>query len=487
MSSDLHLYFAAAGCGKTSALMQLVKEKLYGKNSTIKSRADFKQLRFISFTKIAAEVTKQRLSKLTGISVHELGPICSTLHSMCFRALGASKAGMMRAEDYTDFGNRAGYNLGQLRTSRIHQEDIDWKDLRDIYLCNADSTYRNNPKTVQERANSDTMARLSRFMALYSSYRQSVNRMDFTDLLEKYLEEGRVEEGVRCVFVDEAQDLTPLQWKVVFQAFRNCTEMHVAGDPNQAIFSFAGGDPSVLVRLKGTPHYLDTSYRVPANILKVATTITSQIPTTERAEFEIHSFIGRNGTFADTKVEEEALKKGHVIKNRAGIIKVVPDLDCVPINPKLSYMMLAANRIRLKRFTTFCERQGIMYSRTGVPVFNFTELRHPEKLAGDRKALYDRMRASGFVPPPSEVFSAQTIEACSANINTIHGVKGDEADVVIIDPDMQPNTYKQSGSAPSELHRLYYVAVTRAKAAVYVLAPKQLGSYLPMVEAIRCL
>lgn len=57
-------------------------------------------------------------------------------------------------------------------------------------------------------------------------------------------------------------------------------------------------------------------------------------------------------------------------------------------------------------------------------------------------------------------------------VSTIHGMKGGEADVVIVAPDLSPAATLEWENDPNVLHRVFYVAVTRAKEAVYIVSGK---------------
>ena len=62
-------------------------------------------------------------------------------------------------------------------------------------------------------------------------------------------------------------------------------------------------------------------------------------------------------------------------------------------------------------------------------------------------------------------------------INTIHGVKGGEADNVVVCTDMAERTYKEYTNNPDDEHRVWYVAVTRAKQNLYIMQPQTNRSY----------
>jgi len=57
-------------------------------------------------------------------------------------------------------------------------------------------------------------------------------------------------------------------------------------------------------------------------------------------------------------------------------------------------------------------------------------------------------------------------------LSTIHGAKGGEADNVLLLPDITKSAVDHNDIDPDELHRLFYVAVTRAKKSLHILEPK---------------
>ena len=54
-------------------------------------------------------------------------------------------------------------------------------------------------------------------------------------------------------------------------------------------------------------------------------------------------------------------------------------------------------------------------------------------------------------------------------VSTIHGSKGGEADNVVLFTDLSPAADEQMRRNPDDMHRVFYVAVTRTKNALYVV------------------
>ena len=95
---------------------------------------------------------------------------------------------------------------------------------------------------------------------MYAGYEALKNRaelLDFDDLLlhtAAALEEhaGVAEEfrdRYRCFVVDEYQDVTPLQQRVLDAWLGERDDLTVVGDANQTIYTFAGREPPLPARL----------------------------------------------------------------------------------------------------------------------------------------------------------------------------------------------------------------------------------------------
>jgi superfamily I DNA/RNA helicase len=61
------------------------------------------------------------------------------------------------------------------------------------------------------------------------------------------------------------------------------------------------------------------------------------------------------------------------------------------------------------------------------------------------------------------------------NLSTIHGSKGGEADNVMLYTDLSPAASKAAETAPDDLHRVFYVGVTRTKQNLYLVHPEDMN------------
>jgi superfamily I DNA/RNA helicase len=278
-------------------------------------------------------------------------------------------------------------------------------------------------------------------MTEYTKYRREHELYDFTDLLENYIKEDFVED-VDVVCLDEMQDSTPLQWRVVFNAFRNAEHIYIAGDDKQAIYQFAGASPDILVNMKGNQHILDTSYRVPSKILDFAASIASEITVRSNAHCK-------------------AIKQGGTVD----YLTSIDELDYIYDKNKTIFL-LARNNKFLSDYVEWCKDRGISYMYKGEPVFSsddkfqykygMTDTWSHEKLL----FAQDCEQNGTFYEDPK------------VNISTIHSVKGDEADIVVLMGDISKIVAQQMDIDEDTEHRSFYVGVTRAKEKLFIIEPQ---------------
>ncbi|MGW9310534.1 ATP-dependent helicase [Saccharomonospora azurea] len=88
---------------------------------------------------------------------------------------------------------------------------------------------------------------------------------------------------VRHVFVDDAQHLDPLQYRLVRLLGETAADAVLAGDPDQAVFSFRGADPSLLADADPDGRHtvvLTRSYRLTPVVHETVTRIAATLPGT---------------------------------------------------------------------------------------------------------------------------------------------------------------------------------------------------------------
>ena len=80
-------------------------------------------------------------------------------------------------------------------------------------------------------------------------YKKEKGLKDFTDLLEDFITQT-TKQNFKALFIDEAQDLSLIQWEMVRSLWTNAEKTYIAGDDDQAIFKWAGADVDHFIALK---------------------------------------------------------------------------------------------------------------------------------------------------------------------------------------------------------------------------------------------
>ena len=108
------------------------------------------------------------------------------------------------------------------------------------------------------------------------SYKEHTGMVEFSDMITQFVKEDK-RLSLDAVFLDEAQDLSPLQWEMFFHIEDQCKRSYIAGDDDQTIYGFQGADPSIFINLKGTFDNQVYSHRVPRKIHAKALEILKHI------------------------------------------------------------------------------------------------------------------------------------------------------------------------------------------------------------------
>ena len=95
-------------------------------------------------------------------------------------------------------------------------------------------------------------------------------------MIEKFLSSGDTPK-LRVMFVDEAQDLSLIQWKLVRRIEESATDSFIAGDDDQGIYKWNGAHVNTFINLEGTRKILEQSHRVPQKPFELANKIINKV------------------------------------------------------------------------------------------------------------------------------------------------------------------------------------------------------------------
>lgn len=355
-----------------------------------------------------------------------------------------------------------------------------------------------------------TNHRYEHFQQKVAQYKQEHHKFDFTDMLHRYAQSCDPV-PVDLAIIDEAQDLTPAQWRVVWRAFREVPQMVFAGDDDQAIYTWAGADVAQFLSLNETAEIeeLPMSHRLPKEVWALSRQLSKRITKRYTKHFQPADHGGALEFVSDLQSPPDFGKPGHG-----------------------TWMILARNRYQLHSAREECEALGIPYQishqssiqkahadaiitwerlRSGKPVTgaNYGQMlrwcgmgdliiTQPTYQRGDGQVpatigvapwfvglsgiparwsgYYRRVLQNGYkLSSPPEV-----------RLDTIHGVKGLEADWVILNTAMSSRTFDSYHLDADAEHRVFYVGVTRARCGLFVLDGTSHRTY-PIPQKVRSL
>jgi DNA helicase-2/ATP-dependent DNA helicase PcrA len=255
------------GTGKTSRLLRYLLD-------LIERGIPPGRIAFLSFTRGARDEARQRVSELFGLTPDELTWF-RTIHSTAYALLKLKPDQVMADAPWHEFGIQYGYGLsdfecrdedGPLDLPRRTREDMlrfasSWGANRRLGVV---ETLRCCPVDISP-------VHYPLFAERLRAFKHHKGLLDFSDMLERVLEHG-LRPDVDFVFLDEAQDLSPLQIAAVEMWFEPCREVYVAGDDDQAVYGFQGAEPDWLLQVTGRhpSEVLAQSYRVPAAAFSIA-------------------------------------------------------------------------------------------------------------------------------------------------------------------------------------------------------------------------
>ena len=232
LSKILKIY-GPPGTGKTTTLLNLV-------DRSIEDGVQPSRIAFVAFSRKAAQEAKERAMKRFGFDDDSDLHFFRTLHSFAYQLSDIKQEQLMTEDHLKELGLKIGFNL--TRKASVEPEDgisaitsAESPVMQIIQLSRlkrepVDVTY--NDSTIEESLQEVIYAFNS-----YKKYKQSLRLYDYTDILEYFVaNNGKYCPHFDVVFVDEAQDLSKLQWEMVDVIVNKSNKAYVAGDDDQAIF-----------------------------------------------------------------------------------------------------------------------------------------------------------------------------------------------------------------------------------------------------------
>ena len=472
----IYKYYGPPGTGKTYRLIS--RAKAYAR----KYKIPLDHIGYFAFTKKAADEARQRMP-----FENKKLKYFKTLHALAFECIkfdnaNISQEDIMQPYHYEELGKKL--NLHVEFYDRYNNDQSFYLGFENIYFQIIQRAFNKcinlreefdleeyDPKKVDWTILNHINKNLINFKA-----KRKV--LEFNDMIKMLTDQPENIPEFDVIFIDEAQDLSPLQWKLYDILKTKTKDIYLAGDDDQAIFAWAGADVSRFIKESAKEKVLIYSKRISKAIQ-------------EQSKIAIGNIVG---------IKKQ---KTYHPRNYKGICEEIYNLEEIDLT-KGKWLILARTVSKLKKIEEILIEKGLYFeSNKGKSIRvtlykaikNYNAWRAGKELSEEETkdikdfignvnwnknknwfeefALADDEDKEYFV----RLFENKEDLDNDARIwtSTIHAIKGGEQDNVILCLDLGDKIIKsmnQSQDKADEEHRVWYVAYTRARNNLYTFKLK---------------
>ena len=490
------IIFGPPGTGKTTRLLNIVEQEL-----RIGVPPD--RIAYLAFTRKAAQEAVQRACSKFKLDKKDL-PWFRTIHSFVFKSMNYSQDEIMKPKHYAELSDIIKVPLVSVTSAdevgvSIHNnEHLHIYDLSRARGTTLKQEYKRYGQVDGgfEKTNYITKSLIK--------YKNTMHVRDYTDLLEDYCNQGAVP-NLEVVIVDEAQDMSYLQWQVVDKIMKHAARVYLAGDDDQAIFDWAGADPNRLINAKDwEKEVLQQSYRIPKTSHDIADRLITRIKHRQPKSWRPRDYKGFSRSYA-YRLSSDSFNKGQwMILARTNYLldQIEHDLkqyghyysrgNQPSISNKLSNAVSSWNKLRRKQEIFIDDVKSIYYYMTvgqgvkrgfkgmnfqTVPgqTFSYRELRENYGLLITNnvpwQSALDKVPSSRSIYLQSIMLrnKKELSQEPRIKLSTIHGAKGGEADHVMLLTDLSRKADDSFLRNRDSERRVFYVGATRAKKSLHII------------------
>jgi len=494
----INIILGPPGTGKTTKLLEICKQK---KEEGI----GWDKIGFFSFSQKAAYEAKDRAREKFQASRDDLIHF-RTLHSFAYRNLAIDDNNLFKKKNWKELSSLVGWDLNFDESDESIYTNTNHKFVNLINLARLKNT-----ELLEEWRRSEDRSmswdRLQYLDDIITGFKDENNLYDYTDMIVRYTLDPIIN-NFDVLFIDEAQDMPTIQYEMIDKLIKHSKETFIAGDDDQAIFRWMGADVDRFIDLKGSVQVLDKSYRCPERIFRLANTIISKVSNR------------RQKTWSP--------------KSEQGKVKRVTHLRHIDLSEGNWLLLGRTKKIRNEMIEGHLKSLGMWYgrgehrpiSRTVLnAIYAWNRLQDNQTISyADVQYIYNQIVAKGRLKRGAKTFTDEdkdkvyTLDILKKDhgllidgqwyevmnkiseydvayirrlldlgedlqkeprikTSTIHQAKGGECDNVVVLTDIGKIVYKSYTKNPDDEHRVFYVAVTRAKENLYIVDPQTTNFY----------
>lgn len=500
----MNILLGPPGTGKTETSIRTVEKFL-------SQGVPPDRIGYFAFTRRANIEAKHRAMERFNLSSEDL-PYFRTLHSLAYSSMGITRSQIMTRKHYetvsewlkigsffareSDHGPFKDIGYGDKYLELINISRITRTPLRQIY----------NASRVRYKADWRVLEYVDRGL---KHYKETYGLHDYADMLIHFVK-ADLAPRLEVVIIDEAQDLSAIQWEMVKLLAQKANHVYIAGDDDQAIYRWAGADIEKFLGLQGDIQVLSQSYRIPAKHHTMSQKLIQRVihrhpkqfsPRDEEGYVQWHRhseavnmdegnwLLLSRTTRGANQLEEEVRQRGILYRYDASRSSDSKVLQAVVLWEKLR----DGKRLHLDEVKRVYE-QMILHKQVGYgfksmvgvdddSFFSLEDLQKdhglltsaPWDLALGKISERDKRYISSCLRK-GEVLTADP----RITISTIHRAKGAQADNVLLLTDTTGRSNSQwrySETEKEDEARVFYVGLTRSKHSLHLVHPMFSGGY----------
>ena len=471
--------YGPPGTGKTEKLIRRAM-------AYIRVGTPVSKIGYFAFTRKAAHEARDRMLKKNPEYKKKQLRYFQTLHSLAFHSLGLREENVMQDYHYNDLGKELSIRVNAKKDADASPYlTCDNEYFQIILKAKEKNISVWDEYCTGEHSTNVKPDLLKHIEANYNHYKHPDinNLVDFTDMIHDIVQQPDKIPNFDVVFIDEAQDLSPIQWKLYDILKSKSKNIYLAGDDDQAIYGWAGADVDRFIKEPATEKVLSRSRRIPKAVQDVSEIITARIE-------------GLRAT------------KNYLPRDEEGLCSKINSLENVDLYQD-NWLILTRTLSRAKEVCDLLKVKGLYYENRHQKSYNtklykaivshnkwlngetITDTAKADiiEYLGNRELIKDRMNYNlkwfecfDNAPAEDKIYirlmlsnKEKLSDEARIKVSTIHAAKGGECENVILVLDNAKKIREATTKSiikRDEEHRVWYVGCTRAKRNLYLMRAK---------------